>query len=216
MDPAHWDERYAASELVWSVTPNQFVAEHLADLTPGSAVDLAAGEGRNAIWLAGRGWQVTAVDFSAVAIDKGRRLAAGHGASIEFVVADALEWAPADPVDLVVLSYLQLVRKQRRAVLARTVEWLNPGGRVFVVAHDQSNVTAGHGGPQSAEVCYDVDETVAALDGLIIDEAALVERRVDTDAGVKVALDTLVIARNPTTAPGVADPAGAEGSAAAG
>ena len=61
--------------LVWSETPNQFVAEELADLPPGRAVDLAAGEGRNAIWLARRGWEVTAVDFSRVALDKGRRLA---------------------------------------------------------------------------------------------------------------------------------------------
>ena len=56
MDAHAWDERYAATELVWSREPNQFVAAELADLPPGTAVDLAAGEGRNAIWLAARGW----------------------------------------------------------------------------------------------------------------------------------------------------------------
>jgi len=56
MDADAWDQRYAASELVWSREPNQFVASELADLPPGTAVDLAAGEGRNAIWLASRGW----------------------------------------------------------------------------------------------------------------------------------------------------------------
>ncbi len=71
MDSRAWDERYAASELVWSSTPNQFVAAEVADLTPGRALDLAAGEGRNALWLAERGWQVTAVDFSLVGLDKG-------------------------------------------------------------------------------------------------------------------------------------------------
>ncbi len=75
MDATDWDERYAATELMWSTTPNQFVAAELADLPPGRAVDLAAGEGRNAIWLAGLGWDVTAVDFSQVALDKGRQLA---------------------------------------------------------------------------------------------------------------------------------------------
>ena len=75
MDAAGWDERYAASELVWSAEPNRFVAEVCADLAPGRALDLAAGEGRNAIWLAQRGWDVTATDFSAVGLDKGRRLA---------------------------------------------------------------------------------------------------------------------------------------------
>ena len=76
MDADAWDERYAAAELVWSREPNQFVAAELADLPPGTAVDLAAGEGRNAIWLAARGWAATAVDFSQVALDKGARLAA--------------------------------------------------------------------------------------------------------------------------------------------
>ena len=66
MDARAWDERYAAAELVWSATPNQFVATELADLPPGRALDLAAGEGRNALWLAGLGWQVTAVAFSLV------------------------------------------------------------------------------------------------------------------------------------------------------
>ena len=64
MDARAWDERYAASELVWSATPNRFVEAELAELAPGRAVDLAAGEGRNALWLADRGWHVTAVDFS--------------------------------------------------------------------------------------------------------------------------------------------------------
>ena len=75
MDADAWDQRYAASELVWSQEPNQFVAAELADLPPGTAVDLAGGEGRNAIWLASRGWSATAVDFSQVALDKGARLA---------------------------------------------------------------------------------------------------------------------------------------------
>ena len=95
--PRQWDARYAATELVWSVTPNQFVAAELADLPPGRAVDLAAGEGRNAIWLASRGWDVTAVDFSQVALDKGRRLAESQrlAGSVTWVCADATTWQPA-------------------------------------------------------------------------------------------------------------------------
>src|SRR4051812_50095966 len=77
MGAAAWDERCAATGLVWSAEPNRSVVAELADVRPGRALDLAAGEGRNAIWLAVRGWRVTAVDFSAVAIDKGRRLAGG-------------------------------------------------------------------------------------------------------------------------------------------
>ena len=88
MDAKAWDERYADSELVWSVEPNQFVAAECADLPPGRALDLAAGEGRNSIWLARRGWDVTAVDFSQAGLDKGRRLAGEL--EIEWVCGDVV------------------------------------------------------------------------------------------------------------------------------
>ena len=76
MDASDWDERYAASELVWSAGPNRFVAELVGPLTPGSAIDIAAGEGRNAIWMASVGWTVVATDFSEVAVQRARARAA--------------------------------------------------------------------------------------------------------------------------------------------
>lgn len=75
MDGQSWDRRYADCELVWSADPNQFFAAELADLPAGRALELGTGEGRNAMWLANQGWEVTAVDFSAVAIDKARAIA---------------------------------------------------------------------------------------------------------------------------------------------
>ena len=78
MDASEWDRRYAAADLVWSAGPNAVVAREADDLPPGRALDLASGEGRNAIWLAERGWRVTAVDFSAVATERTRQLAAGR------------------------------------------------------------------------------------------------------------------------------------------
>ena len=97
MDAEAWDERYADSELVWSVEPNQFVAAECADLPPGRALDLAAGEGRNSIWLARRGWDVTAVDFSQAGLDKGRRLAGEL--EIEWVCADVVTGVGLDKLD---------------------------------------------------------------------------------------------------------------------
>jgi SAM-dependent methyltransferase len=80
MERQDWDRRYRGSELVWTAQPNRFVADELGELPPGRALDLGAGEGRNAVRLAERGWRVTAVDFSPVALDKARRLArAGAG-----------------------------------------------------------------------------------------------------------------------------------------
>jgi hypothetical protein len=98
----------------------------------------------------------------------------------------------------VVLSYLQLPAGQRRTVLEHACTWLTPGGTLFVIAHDRSNVTDGYGGPPSAEVCYTVDDTVAALGGLEVNTAEVAERTVDTPDGPRTALDTLVIAQRPT------------------
>jgi 2-polyprenyl-3-methyl-5-hydroxy-6-metoxy-1,4-benzoquinol methylase len=197
MDSTQWDERYSTSELIWTGRANQFVEAHLADLEPGTAIDVGAGEGRNAVWLASRGWSVTAVDFSRVGLDKADQLASEHSVEVSTVCADATTWTPAAPVDLVVLSYLQLPSDQQRTVLEHAVTWLNPGGTLFVIAHDRSNVEHGHGGPPSEEVCYTVDDTVAGLAGLDIATAEVVERHVDTPDGRKTALDTLVIARRP-------------------
>jgi 2-polyprenyl-3-methyl-5-hydroxy-6-metoxy-1,4-benzoquinol methylase len=197
MDSTQWDERYSTSELIWTGRANQFVEAHLADLEPASAIDLGAGEGRNAVWLASRGWTVTAVDFSRVGLDKAEVLAAEHGVEIATVCADATTWQPDEPVDLVVLSYLQLPSERQRVVLEHAASWLTPGGTLFVIAHDRSNVEHGYGGPPSPDVCYTVDETVAALGGLDVIRAEVAERHVETADGPRTALDTLVIARRP-------------------
>jgi SAM-dependent methyltransferase len=197
MDSTKWDDRYSTSELIWTGRANQFVEANLGDLPPGTAVDLGAGEGRNAVWLAQRGWSVTAVDFSQVGLNKALRLADEHDVTISIERADATTWAPSAPVDLVVLSYLQLESDERRAVVEHAATWLTPGGTLLVIAHDRSNVSDGYGGPPSAEVCYTVDETVAVLDGLEIVTAEVADRHVDTPEGTKIALDTLVIARRP-------------------
>lgn len=192
-----WNERYSTSEYVWSIGPNQFVETHLSALDPGDAIDLAAGEGRNAVWLASRGWNVTAVDFSPVGLEKAARRAADNGVSVHFVEADATTYQPEAPVDLVVVSYLQLEPEGRRTVLEHARTWLGPGGTLFVIAHDRANISGGHGGPSSPDVCYTVEETVEALEGMEIITAIVADRLVYTDEGERTALDTLVIANQP-------------------
>jgi 2-polyprenyl-3-methyl-5-hydroxy-6-metoxy-1,4-benzoquinol methylase len=87
-----WDDRYATTELLWGAAPNQFLVREVAGLSPGRALDLATGEGRNAIWLAQRGWNVTGVDFSAVALGKAQAIAADVGVAVEWVEADVLDY----------------------------------------------------------------------------------------------------------------------------
>ncbi len=169
MDARAWDERYAAAELVWSQEPNQFVAAELADLAPGTAVDLAAGEGRNAIWLASRGWSATAVDFSQVALDKGARLTADLAGDVTWVCADATTWQPPAPVDLVVIAYLQVPAEDRRRAVRSAVTMLRPGGTLLLVAHDSTNLTEGTGGPQDPAVLMSADDVLADLEGIDVE-----------------------------------------------
>jgi SAM-dependent methyltransferase len=188
MDGQDWDQRYAASELVWSAAPNQFVASELADLPPGRALDVATGEGRNAIWLADRGWDVTAVDFSLVGLDKARTLQTRHERGrdmhISWVHADVLEYdADSRAFDLVLIAYLQLPADQRRAALRRAFDALVEGGTFFLVAHDSTNLTGGTGGPQDPSVLLTAEEVLGDLDGerFEVERAERVARQVEPD-----------------------------------
>jgi ubiquinone/menaquinone biosynthesis C-methylase UbiE len=88
MERERWDDRYRTDELIWRAEPNRFLVEEVVGLAPGRALDLACGEGRNALWLAERGWQVTAVDFSAVGLAKAQRLASERALDLRWVEAD--------------------------------------------------------------------------------------------------------------------------------
>ena len=204
MDANAWNERYAASELVWSAEPNRFVAEIIGPMEPGSAVDIAAGEGRNAIWLAEQGWTVLATDYSEVAISRLRDRAAAvlgdRAARLTAVVADATLPVPdGGGHDLVLFSYLQLPPDQLRAALHAGLEAVRPGGRLVVVGHAGRNLEHGWGGPSDRGVLYDPAEVLAHLDpasvGAEVEVAEIRVRPVDTDDGPREALDTVVVLR---------------------
>ncbi len=161
MDASTWDERYAARELIWSAEPNVFVARECAALPPGRAVDLAAGEGRNAIWLARQGWDVTAVDWSGVGLDKGRQVAGDT--RLTWQQADATTWQADEPVDLTVIAYLQLTEPARTAAVCNGFDALAPGGTFLLVAHDSTNRAEGTGGPQDPSVLYTAEDVLADL-----------------------------------------------------
>ncbi|MFF4380741.1 class I SAM-dependent methyltransferase [Kitasatospora sp. NPDC001547] len=190
MDSQDWDDRYAASELVWGSAPNRWVVRELTGRTPGHALDLAAGEGRNAIWLAAQGWEVTGLDFSAVALERAERLTA----ELPDEVADRLTWrhgdaraleAAAGDYDLVLVAYLHLPAADRRAALRRAADALAPGGTLLVIGHDLSNLTEGVGGPQDPAVLFTPDDVLADLAdrGLRTVRAERVHRTVGGEPG---------------------------------
>ena len=197
MQKSDWNARYAASDLVWGTDPNHFVAEALADATAGRALDLACGEGRNAIWLAALGWQVTGVDFSEVAIERAGKLAEGRGVSVDWRVADVTRFRDdAGAQSLVLISYLQVPRDDQRAVLANACAALAKGGRLFMIGHALRNLDAGYGGPSSPDVLWDPDALRHDVEaaGLRVERCEEVERPVDTDDGPRVAIDTRLLA----------------------
>lgn len=200
MDSNEWDERYAvAPELVWGAEPNRFVVEEVARLAPGRALDLAAGEGRHAVWLAQQGWRTTAVDFSRVAVERGQRLARERGVTVEWQVADVRTYQPAEAAfDLVLLAYLHLPAAELSTVLRRARSALAPGGHLLSVGHDVANLTDGVGGPQDPAVLHTVDAIVAELAGLEIRRAELARRPVRVDDRSVDALDTVVLAKRAT------------------
>jgi SAM-dependent methyltransferase len=203
MDRDAWNSRYADAELVWSAEPNCFLVQEVAGLTPGRALDLGAGEGRNAIWLAERGWRVTAVDFSGVGLQKARGLAEARGVEVNWVEADLRSYSPArDAFDLVALIYIHLPDEERRAVVRRAADAVAAGGTLLVIGHDRSNLREGYGGPQDPAILFSPDDIIddlAGIGGLRVVRADLVVRPVMTDDGERSAIDALVRAGRRTT-----------------
>lgn len=196
MDTNAWDARYAEHELVWSAEPNEFVVAEAGGPPHrgATAVDLACGEGRNAVWLAEHGWEVTGVDFSPVALDKARGLAQRRGVTVDWVVADVTTWQPPDTVVLVVIAYLQLPPSELEAALAGAVAAVGVGGRLIAVGHHVDNLEHGHGGPPDRRVLWDHEWISQRLVGLTVWRALRVPRVVETEQGSRTALDALVLA----------------------
>lgn len=203
MDANDWDARYAASDLLWSAPPNGFVAELLEPLPPGHALDVAAGEGRNAIWLVERGWTVVATDYSSVAVERMRARATerlgDRAGGLTTHVADATMPAPGGPAayDVVLFCYLHLPPDDWARALGRGVDALRSAGRLVVVGHAGRNLAEGHGGPSDRSVLYDPAEVLATVDGMPVEveRAETRERTVETDDGPRQALDTVVVLR---------------------
>jgi SAM-dependent methyltransferase len=201
MDAASWDERYRSTELLWGAEPNRFVAAELASLSPGLALDVACGEGRNAIWLASLGWRAVGVDFSTAGLARAATLAEKAGVSdlVEWVAADVVvDPLPPGPFDAVIVAYLQLPEGPRRTVARKAAQVLAPGGVLVIVGHDRTNLTEGVGGPPDPQVLFSPGDLEADLDGLagiVVEKAERLRRPVSTADGEREAIDALLRAR---------------------
>jgi SAM-dependent methyltransferase len=191
-----WNHRWAGERAHASTAPSRFLAAEVADLRPGTALDLACGAGRNAVWLAEHGWRVTAVDFSGVALGMARSLAAQRRVEVDWIEADVVTWAPPAPAyDLVCVLYLQLPALERGTALARAAAALRAGGTLLIVGHDLLNLTEGWGGPTQPDVLFTPDDVVAEIGDLRVEKAQRVRRTVEEPGAAREAIDALVRAR---------------------
>ena len=193
-----WDERYSEAGQLWGLEPNRFLVEVAEDLPRGSVLDLGCGQGRNSVWLASRGFEVTGLDLSPVAVEQGARFAKDVGVDVEFAAADITTWRPEGRTwDVVLLSYIHLPEAGRMKVHATAVESLAPGGRVIVIAHHLDNLEHGVGGPPYPELLLTEDLLREDFADLEIDRCEPVLRPVDKDGVTGTAIDVLMVAHKP-------------------
>jgi SAM-dependent methyltransferase len=180
-DEAFWNERYRSADALWSGNPNRYLVSEASDLPPGRALDVGCGEGADALWLAGRGWRVTGVDLSTVALGRAARHAAeagpGMAARIDWVHADLIGgWDPGvTRYDLVSSQYIHLPPEGREALFRGLAGAVAPGGTLLIVGHHPSDLQTTMPRPPMPELFFTGEDIVGLLGAggwkVITDEA---------------------------------------------
>jgi SAM-dependent methyltransferase len=168
-DEESFEERYRATDALWSGRPNTQLVAEVADLPPGRALDVGCGEGADAVWLAERGWRITAVDFARTALQRGRAHAEALGPDladrIRWVHADVTAWEPGERCfDLVSAQFMHLPGEARRALFSRLAAAVAPSGTLLIVGHDFSDVAAGAHRPPVPDMFFTAEEVARPLD----------------------------------------------------
>lgn len=169
LDEAFWEEMYRSRSTAWSGRPNPQLVTEAAELIPGTALDVGSGEGADAIWLAERGWHVTALDISATALMMGESKASQAGPE----VSGRITWRHADIIsgsdpiaatyDLVTAHFFQLPSAQRAALHRRLAAAVSPGGTLLIVGHHPSDVHAGVGRFPMSDLMFTAEQIAAVL-----------------------------------------------------
>jgi SAM-dependent methyltransferase len=195
VDAQDWDRRWLDKRCHGHGAASPVVIAAVDGLPPGTALDLACGSGRHAVWLAERGWRVTGVDFSAEALRQARERAAEAGVEVEWIGEDLAAYEPPQrSFDLVVVAYLHVRAAERARILANAAAAVAPGGTFLLVGHDRENLGTGAPGPTVPEVLYAAEDVVPELPGLEIRRAEQIRRPVELEDGAVVeAVDALVV-----------------------
>lgn len=202
MDNTAWVKKYETENYVYTKDVNQFVVEFCQGLKPGTAIDVAGGEGRNAVWLAEQGWTVEVIDFAPNALAKAKALAEERGVAerVYLTEASALNFeAKLAPVDLAVVAYLHIYSHQFAEAMAKTVAALKPGGYLMGVWHALENIQHNSHGPQNPDTLPSVESLGKLCAELGLEVLTLENRdgKVRTDEGPKPSVTVVLLARKP-------------------
>ena len=180
-----WDQNFSAPGYQYGTEPNAFLREQAFRLAPGSRVLVPGdGEGRNGVWLASQGHEVTSVDLSRVGLRKAQQLAAGKGVELSVLQADLADWAPGPAsFDAVVLTYVHLPASIRASAHARLAAGLRHGGWFILEAFHPGQLAHGSGGPRDAAMLYDLVKLRADLAATGLQESLVWEGLVTLDEG---------------------------------
>ncbi len=196
---AEWDARYSEREgAMWSGRPNGRLAAEVADLIPGRALDVGCGEGADAVWLARRGWTVTAIDISDVAVARARKAAELAGATVEWVCGDVLKTAfSAGSFDLVSMQYPALPKAAGEAGVRALLDTVRPGGLLLAVYHDLDDEHRDHMKSRGVDPadCVGADDLGRLLGDDFTVELHAVEPRIDPPPDTPHIADVVLRAR---------------------
>lgn len=186
-----WNERYGKADRIWARGPNALLTGFVEDLPPGRALDIGAGEGRNAIWLAKTGWTVTAIDVSDVGLARAAKRAAEEDVDLECVVTDWREYDPPSPFDLAVISFMHPRAEERASMFTHVGEMLAPGGYLFTVGVDLSEL--GGRGPRDGDRLYTPERLREALEGFELVRCESVAYEGESTEGPRPVVDSFAV-----------------------
>jgi 2-polyprenyl-3-methyl-5-hydroxy-6-metoxy-1,4-benzoquinol methylase len=179
-----WDERFNTPDYIYGTTPNTFLKANVGRLPHGKILSIAEGEGRNAVFLAGAGYDVTAVDSSEVGLAKARKLATEHNVTITTECADLSTFNfGRERWDGVVSIFCHLPPAIRPGVHNRIVNSLKPGGVLLLEGYAKNQLAYKTGGPQTLEMLFDLEETKTEFAGLSFEQAGEIVRDVREGSG---------------------------------
>ncbi|MFP4041404.1 MAG: class I SAM-dependent methyltransferase [Bacteroidales bacterium] len=163
-----WDERFDTKEYVYGRSPNEFFKEFIDTLNPGSVLLPADGEGRNSVYAALKGWEVTAFDFSSKAKEKAEKLAQEYNVKINYTISSIEDFSTKEKFDLIAIIFLHLPSNTRKQVHTKLIEYLKPGGYFLIEAFSKNQINQDTGGPRNEDMLYSGQDLLDDLTGLEI------------------------------------------------